>query len=314
LWAAHSVHHQSQHYNLSTALRQTSSGVLLGWLFYLPMAVSGVPPLIFGIVALINLLYQFWVHTEQIGRLGWFDRVFCSPSNHRVHHAVNNRYLDKNYGGMLVLWDRLFGTFEAEADAEPCVYGTRRPLNSWDPLWANAQVYWALLSDSWRAQRWSDKLRVWLMPPGWRPADVAMRWPQPKFDIAQLEVFDGSTTSIESLVSNGSSKPPAQWVDRDIDSAMMQLASSAHDFRRAETLAPLRDRSSTRRSIGVVFGIGRGKEITATVDIDEKHSATVSRLAAQLVVSLQQQTKDIQLAALAEAGALLFERQIIEAP
>ncbi len=132
--------------------------------------------------------------------------------------------------------------------------------------------------------------------------------------IAQLEVFDGSTTSIESLVSNGSSKPPAQWVDRDLDSAMMQLASSAHEFRRAETLAPLRDRSSTRRSIGVVFGIGRGKEITATVDIDEKHSATVSRLAAQLVVSLQQQTKDIQLAALAEAGALLFERQIIEAP
>ena len=159
LWAAHSVHHQSQHYNLSTALRQTSSGALLGWLFYLPMAVVGVPPLIFGIVALINLLYQFWVHTEQIGKLGWFDRVFCSPSNHRVHHAVNERYLDKNYGGILVLWDRLFGTFEAEADAEPCVYGTRRPLNSWDPLWANAQVYWALLSDSWRAQRWSGPWR-----------------------------------------------------------------------------------------------------------------------------------------------------------
>ncbi|MEY3146235.1 MAG: hypothetical protein RL342_1906 [Pseudomonadota bacterium] len=195
LWAAHSVHHQSQHYNLSTALRQTSSGVLLGWLFYLPMAVAGVPPLIFGIVALINLLYQFWVHTEQIGRLGWFDRVFCSPSNHRVHHAVNDRYLDKNYGGMLVLWDRLFGTFEAEADAEPCVYGTRRPLNSWDPLWANAQVYWALLSDSWRTQRWSDKLRVWLMPPGWRPADVAMRWPQPKFDIAQLEIYEPPLSS-----------------------------------------------------------------------------------------------------------------------
>jgi len=190
LWAAHSVHHQSQQYNLSTALRQTSSGALLGWLFYLPMALAGVPPLIFGIVALIDLLYQFWVHTEQIGRLGWFDRVFCSPSNHRVHHAVNDRYLDKNYGGMLVLWDRLFGTFEAEATGEPCVYGTRTPLNSWDPLWANAQVYGALLRDSWRARRWPDKLRVWLMPPGWRPADVAARWPQPSFELARVTPYD----------------------------------------------------------------------------------------------------------------------------
>jgi len=190
LWAAHSVHHQSQQYNLSTALRQTSSGALLGWLFYLPMAVAGVPPLIFGIVALIDLLYQFWVHTEQIGKLGWFDRFFCSPSNHRVHHAVNDRYLDKNYGGMLVLWDRLFGTFEAEAEGERCVYGTRTPLNSWDPLWANGQVYWALLTDSWRARHWPDKLRVWLMPPGWRPADVAARWPQPTFDLARVQTFD----------------------------------------------------------------------------------------------------------------------------
>lgn len=130
--------------------------------------------------------------------------------------------------------------------------------------------------------------------------------------IAQLEVFDGSTTSIESLVSNGTSKPPAQWVDRDIDLAVMQLASSAHEFRRVETLAPLRERPSTRRSIGVVFGIGRGKEVTASVDIDEKHASTISRLAAKLVVNLQQQPKEIQLAALAEAGALLFEDQTSE--
>ena len=115
-WAAHVVHHQSQHYNLSTALRQTSSGMLFGWIFYLPMAVAGVPPTVFGIVLLIDLLYQFWVHTEQVGKLGWFDRVFCSPSNHRVHHAVNDGYLDKNYGGILVLWDRLFGSFQEEKD------------------------------------------------------------------------------------------------------------------------------------------------------------------------------------------------------
>ena len=188
LWAAHVVHHQSQCYNLSTALRQTGSGPLLAWIFYLPMAVAGVPPLIFAIVGLVDLLYQFWVHTEQVKKLGWFDRVFCSPSNHRVHHAVNDDYLDKNYGGILILWDRLFGTFREEDG--PCVYGTRGPLNSWDPLWANAEVYWALLQDSWRARNWADKLRVWLKPPGWRPADVALNYPKPAFELSRVQVFD----------------------------------------------------------------------------------------------------------------------------
>ena len=188
LWAAHVVHHQSQHYNLSTALRQTSSGALFGWIFYLPMAVAGVPPLVFGVVALIDLLYQFWVHTEQVGKLGWFDRWFCSPSNHRVHHAVNDNYLDRNYGGILIVWDRMFGTFREED--ERCVYGTRGELRSWDPLWANAEVYWALARDSWHAKSWADKLRVWLKPPGWRPADVAARFPKPAFDIAKVTRYE----------------------------------------------------------------------------------------------------------------------------
>ncbi|MBJ2157224.1 lysoplasmalogenase family protein [Variovorax sp. IB41] len=197
LWAAHVVHHQSQHYNLSTALRQTSSGALLGWIFYLPMAVAGVPPLVFVVVALIDLLYQFWVHTEQVGKLGWFDRWFCSPSNHRVHHAVNDTYLDRNYGGVLIVWDRMFGTFREED--ERCVYGTRGELKSWDPLWANAEVYWALARDSWHARSWADKLRVWIKPPGWRPADVAARFPKPAFDIAKV-------TRYEPVVSRG-----VQW-------------------------------------------------------------------------------------------------------
>jgi alkylglycerol monooxygenase len=186
-WAAHVVHHQSQDYNLSTALRQTSSGALLGWIFYLPMAIAGVPPLVFGVVALIDLLYQFWVHTEHVGKLGWFDRWFCSPSNHRVHHAVNDRYLDRNYGGILIVWDRLFGSFQEED--EKCVYGTRKPLQSWDPLWANGEVYWGLLRDSWHTRRWADKLRVWFKPPGWRPADVAARFPAPAFDLATVQRF-----------------------------------------------------------------------------------------------------------------------------
>ena len=186
-WAAHVVHHQSQAYNLSTALRQTSSGALLGWIFYLPMALAGVPPLVFGVVALIDLLYQYWVHTEHVGQLGWFDRWFCSPSNHRVHHAVNDGYLDRNYGGILIIWDRLFGSFREEG--ERCIYGTRSALNSWDPLWANAEVYWSLLKDSWHAERWSDKLRVWFKPPGWRPADVAARFPRPPFELARLQRY-----------------------------------------------------------------------------------------------------------------------------
>lgn len=187
LWAAHVVHHQSERYNLSTALRQTGSGALLGWVFYLPLAVLGVPVEVFAVVAVIDLIYQYWIHTELVPKLGWFDRVFASPSNHRVHHAVNDRYLDRNYGGILILWDRLFGTFAEERDDAPPVYGTRAPLRSWNPLWANLEVYWALAKDAWRARRWRDKLRVWFAPPGWRPADVAERFPKDGFDIARAE-------------------------------------------------------------------------------------------------------------------------------
>lgn len=189
-WAAHVVHHQSEDYNLSTALRQTSSGALLGWLFYLPLALVGVPPLVFGTVALIDLLYQFWVHTQQVGKLGWFDRWFCSPSNHRVHHAVNDRYLDRNYGGILIVWDRLFGSFEEEHDDDPCVYGTRASLHSFNPLWANFEVYTALVRDAWHARSGWDKLRIWFKPPGWRPADMAERFPKPIFRLSSVQRYD----------------------------------------------------------------------------------------------------------------------------
>jgi sterol desaturase/sphingolipid hydroxylase (fatty acid hydroxylase superfamily) len=189
LWAAHVVHHQSEAFNLSTALRQTSTGFLLGWIFYLPLAIAGVPPLVFVAVGLIDLLYQYWIHTELVGKLGWFDRVFASPSNHRVHHGVNDRYLDKNYGGILILWDRMFGTFEDEHDEERVVYGTRAPLRSFDPLWANVEVYSALARDAWHARSFGDKVRVFLKPPGWRPADVAERFPKPAFDLGAFERY-----------------------------------------------------------------------------------------------------------------------------
>ncbi len=147
------------------------------------MALIGYPVEVFIIIALIDLLYQFWVHTQQIGKLGWFDSVFVSPSNHRVHHAVNDIYLDKNYGGILILWDQLFGTYIDELDEHPVVFGTRSPLRSWNPLWANIEVYKAVALDAWHTRRWVDKLQIWVRPPGWRPADVAAAYPSSAFDI-----------------------------------------------------------------------------------------------------------------------------------
>lgn len=194
-WAAHAVHHQSQDFNFSTALRQESTVAFLGWPFYLPMALVGVPPELFGIAGLIVLVYQFWIHTEHIGRLGGFDRVFSSPSNHRVHHAVNDEYIDRNYGGMLVIWDRLFGTFAEEKAA--CVYGTRQPLDSWRPLRAVLGPYAPLLRDAWHTRRWRDKLQLWFRAPGWRPADVAARDPHPPFALDVVRRYDPPVTAAQ---------------------------------------------------------------------------------------------------------------------
>ncbi|KAE9642883.1 fatty acid hydroxylase family protein [Pseudomonas sp. PB103] len=190
LWAAHSVHHQSEEYNLSTALRQTSTGFLLGWIFYLPMAVLGVPLLVFVSVAALNLLYQFWVHTRHIPKLGWFEWFFVTPSNHRAHHAQNALYMDRNYGGVFIFWDRLFGTFQEEDDNEPVIFGVTTPLASWNPLWANLQFYAQLWEDARRAERKWDKLRIWFMRTGWRPADVAAKYPMSKPDLARFRKFE----------------------------------------------------------------------------------------------------------------------------
>ncbi|WP_095185183.1 sterol desaturase family protein [Pseudomonas sp. Irchel 3H9] len=190
LWAAHSVHHQSEDYNLSTALRQTSTGFLLSWIFYLPLAVLGVPLVVFISVASLNLLYQFWVHTRHVSKLGWFEWFFVTPSNHRAHHAQNALYMDRNYGGVFILWDRLFGTFQEEDDNEPVVFGVTTPLASWNPLWANLQFYAQLWSDARRTESKWDKLRIWFMRTGWRPADVKAKYPLAKPDLSQFRKFD----------------------------------------------------------------------------------------------------------------------------
>ena len=190
LWAAHAVHHQSEDYNLSTALRQTSTGFIFGWIFYVPLFVIGFPLEVLVTVNAINLIYQFWVHTQVVRRMGALDRILVTPSNHRVHHAQNEIYIDKNYGGMLILWDRLFGTFEDERDDEPVVFGVRKPLASWNPFWANLQVYDYLLFDARHATRWRDKLGIWFRRTGWRPPDVEQRFPKRRVDLVTFEKFD----------------------------------------------------------------------------------------------------------------------------
>ena len=135
-WAAHVNHHTSQHYNLSTALRQTWTGGLAGtWTLWLPLALLGFPPAMIAIQKGISLVYQYWIHTEAIRRLPvWFEAVFNTPSHHRVHHARNPRYLDSNYAGILIVWDKLFGTFQPELDEEPCRYGIVRNLATFNIL------------------------------------------------------------------------------------------------------------------------------------------------------------------------------------
>jgi sterol desaturase/sphingolipid hydroxylase (fatty acid hydroxylase superfamily) len=199
LWAAHSVHHQSEEYNLSTALRQTSTGFLLSWIFYLPMAVFGVPLLVFVSVAALNLLYQFWVHTRHIPKLGWFEWFFVTPSNHRAHHAQNALYMDRNYGGVFIIWDRLFGSFQEEDDNEPVIFGVTTPLASWNPLWANVQFYVQLWEDARRAESKWDKLRIWFMRTGWRPTDVAARYLTSKPDLSLFRKFEVPLDSRQRL-------------------------------------------------------------------------------------------------------------------
>jgi len=194
LWASHAVHHQSEDYNLSTALRQTSTSFLFNWIFYVPLFLIGLPLEVVATANAIDLIYQFWVHTQHVGRLGWMDRVFVTPSNHRVHHAQNSVYIDRNYGGILILWDRLFGTFQEELESEPVIFGVRKPLANWNPFWANLQVYDYLLFDARHARRWRDKLGIWFRRTGWRPADVENRYPKRNVDLARFRKFDPPMT------------------------------------------------------------------------------------------------------------------------
>jgi sterol desaturase/sphingolipid hydroxylase (fatty acid hydroxylase superfamily) len=187
-WAAHVVHHQSEDYNLAVALRQGAFQGWFSWVFYLPLALLGFPPLMFLALSSINTLYQFWIHTRVIGRLGPLEWVLNTPSHHRVHHGRNPKYIDRNHAGTLIVWDRMFGTFQAEEE-EP-VYGITTPLRTWNPLWANLQVWQDLWDKARRATRLSDRLRFFVKPPGWRPEDMGGFQRAPEVDPASYRKFD----------------------------------------------------------------------------------------------------------------------------
>ena len=189
LWAGHVVHHSSEEYNLTVALRQSALHGLFSWVFFIPLAVIGLPWTMFAACYALNLVYQFWIHTREIDRLpAWLEAWLNTPSHHRVHHGVNPQYQDRNYAGALIIWDRVFGTFEPEV--EPVVYGITTPLESWNPVWANVHIFADIMRNASRTRHWRDKWNVIFGHPGFRPADLSvagaakMSWPMhaPQFD------------------------------------------------------------------------------------------------------------------------------------
>jgi sterol desaturase/sphingolipid hydroxylase (fatty acid hydroxylase superfamily) len=169
LWAWHSVHHSSPEFNLTTGLRLAWIEGVIEWIFFVPMILIGFSAIQTVIALSIVVIYQTWIHTDKIGKLGWADRIFNTPSIHRVHHGSNRQYHDKNYGGILILWDRLFGTYSPEE--EKVVYGIARPVGTWNPLMINTHEFWHMSKDIWRAKSLGDALRVVFRGPSWRAKD-----------------------------------------------------------------------------------------------------------------------------------------------
>jgi len=186
-WNMHVIHHSSEEFNLACALRQSITNNLgIGILFLVPAALLGVPPKMISILGPLHLFGQFWYHTRHIGKLGWLEYILVTPSQHRVHHAINKEYIDKNLAAIFCIWDRAFGTFQEELDDVPCVYGTLKPVRTWNPILINFQHLWYLIQDAWHTNSLLDKLKIWFMPTGWRPKDMVKKIPRNKVE----NIFD----------------------------------------------------------------------------------------------------------------------------
>ena len=182
-WNMHVIHHSSEEFNLACALRQSITNNLgIGILFLVPAALLGVPPKMISILGPLHLFGQFWYHTRHIGKLGWLEYILVTPSQHRVHHAINKEYIDKNLAAIFCIWDRAFGTFQEELDDVPCVYGTLKPVRTWNPILINFQHLWFLTQDAWYTSSIKDKFKIWFMPTGWRPKDVVKTIPRSKVE------------------------------------------------------------------------------------------------------------------------------------
>lgn len=194
-WGGHVVHHQSEEYNLSVALRQSSLQVIWTFAFSLPIAFLGFRTFDFALISAFNTLYQFWIHTETIGKLPrWIEFIFNTPSHHRVHHGRDPKYIDKNHAGSLIIWDRMFGTFQEEE--EKPTYGITRPLNSWNPIYANVSHYIHMRDDLVRIPRWSDRIRYLFKKPGWLPDYLGGYRPAPAVDKATYQKYDPPSTML----------------------------------------------------------------------------------------------------------------------
>ena len=178
-WNRHVIHHSSEEFNLACALRQSiSAWIGFGAFFLIPAAFFGVPAQLITLLAPIHLFAQFWYHTQHIGKLGFLEYIIVTPSQHRVHHAINPIYIDKNLSAIFCIWDRAFGTFQEELDEEPPVYGVLKPVNTWNPLLINFQHAFNVIQDAYNTSSFKDKLRIWFMPTGWRPNDVVEKFPR----------------------------------------------------------------------------------------------------------------------------------------
>jgi alkylglycerol monooxygenase len=178
LWNQHLIHHSSEEFNLACALRQSISSLINFFtIFLLPAAILGVPAQIIAIIAPIHLFAQFWYHTVHIGRMGFLESFLVTPSHHRVHHAINPEYIDKNHGQIFIIWDKLFGTFQEELPNVPPVFGITVPVSTWNPIKINFQHIWLLMKDAWRTKNLGDKFKIWFKPTGWRPEDMVEQYP-----------------------------------------------------------------------------------------------------------------------------------------
>jgi hypothetical protein len=182
-WNLHIIHHSSEEFNLACALRQSISMFVNPFTFLLiPAALLGVPAVVIATVGPLHLFAQFWYHTRHIKKMGFLEHILVTPSHHRVHHAINKEYLDKNLSQIFIIWDKLFGTYQKELDEVPPVYGITRPARTWNPIKINFQHLWLMMKDAWRTKSWKEKFTLWFKPTGYRPADVIDKYPVYKID------------------------------------------------------------------------------------------------------------------------------------